>query len=515
MDIHDQSPTIDFLTRSESFGFSGPVKVIETHISIVFLIDGLAFKLKRAVKLPYVDFSTPELRLAFCHREVELNRRATPELYLGVRQITREADGDLAFDGQGEMVDAVVEMRRFAQHSLFERMAAEGKLTTAMMEETAEIVAAFHAKAPVAHETSGSANMAAVLDINEAGFATSHVFAEEDVRPLTAAFRQAWMAVAPQMDQREVAGKVRLCHGDLHLRNIFMGDDGPRMFDCIDFNDRIATVDVLYDLAFLLMDLWHRGFHAFANVVMNRYFDLTGEDAGFRLLPFFMAVRAAVRAHVTGTQIEEDTDPEGTLTRSARGYFDFARELLHPGSPRLVVIGGLSGSGKSTLADALAPRLDSAPGARILESDRLRKAMFGLRLNERLPLEAYRPEVSARVYNALCEKAAVILAGGGQVVVDAVYDTEEHRDAIEAVATRLGVPFAGLWLDADPEVLKERIKARPQGASDATIGVLERQMARDPGTIGWNRLDSSTTLEDLLQTAEILATASMESSGRH
>lgn len=514
MDIHDQSPTIDFLTRGESYGLSGPVKIIETHISIVFLIDGLAFKLKRAVKLPYVDFSTPELRLAFCHREVELNRRATPELYLGVRQITREADGSLAFDGKGEMIDAVVEMQRFAQHSLFERMAAEGKLTTAMMEDTAEIVAAFHATAPVVHETGGAANMAGVLDINEAGFATSHVFAETDVHALAIAFRKAWEDIAPLMNEREAAGKVRLCHGDLHLRNIFMGDAGPRMFDCIDFNDRIATVDVLYDLAFLLMDLWHRGFHAFANAVMNRYFDLTGEDAGFRLLPFFMAVRAAVRAHVTGTQIEEDADPDGALTRSAKGYFDFAQELLHPHSPRLVVIGGLSGSGKSTLADALAPRLGSAPGARILESDRLRKAMFGLRLNERLPPEAYRPEISTRVYNALCEKAGVILAGGGQVLVDAVYDTEEHRDAIEAVATRLGVPFTGIWLDTAPEALKSRIKARPQGASDATVEVLERQMERDRGMIHWHQLDSSTTLDELVGEAERLAVTAVEISRR-
>ena len=506
MDIHDQSSTIAFLSRGESYGFSGPVKIIETHISIIFLIDGLAFKLKRAVKLPYVDFSTYELRLHYCQREVELNRRSTPDLYLGIRRLTRQADGQIAFDGDGELVDVVVEMKRFAQHDLFDRMAAEGKLTTAIMEETANIIGQFHEKAPIIHTASGSANMAGVLDINEAGFATSHVFDEGDVRNLAATFRQAWLSLVGEMDRREADGKIRLCHGDLHLRNIFMSDAGPRVFDCIDFNDQIATVDVLYDLAYLLMDLWHRGFHDFSSVVMNRYLDSTSEDAGFRLLPFFMAVRAAVRAHVTGTQIEETSDPDGRLTASAQGYFDFAREMLEPSRPGLVVIGGLSGSGKSTLADVLAPRLGRAPGARIFESDRTRKLMFGTRLTDRLPVEAYRPEVSEKVYAALCEKASLVLSGGGQVIVNAVFDREDHREAIEAVARKLGLPFTGLWLDAAPDVLRSRIKARPQGASDATVGILEHQMAMGLGTIRWNRIDSGLPIKAVIADAERMIT---------
>ncbi len=505
MEIHDQSAVIDFLGKAENYGFSGPVKVIETHISIVFLIDGRAFKLKRAVRLPYADFSTYDLRLHYCRREVELNGRATPDLYLGIRRITREADGHLVFDGDGEPVDVVVEMTRFAQHDLFDRMAQEGRLTTAIMEETAGMVAGFHATAPVIHAGSGSANLAGVLDINEAGFATSHVFPPGDVKRLAGAFREAWCGHAPLMDRREQDGRVRLCHGDLHLRNLFMSPAGPRIFDCIDFNDQIATVDVLYDLAFLLMDLWHRGFPDFANIVMNRYLDRTGDDEGHALLPFFMAVRAAVRAHVTGTQIEEAGDADGCLTKNARGYFGFADELLRTRTPRLVAIGGLSGSGKSTLADALAPRLGAAPGARLLESDRLRKAMFGVAAHERLPLDAYRPEVSQKVYEGLATHAAEILAGNGAVVVDAVFDRAEDRRLIQSVASQAGIPFTGIWLDADAAILMARIAARPQGQSDATPDILQRQLSKDIGDIGWTRLDATTPTDELVQKLLFLA----------
>ncbi|MGV8937240.1 MAG: AAA family ATPase [Allorhizobium sp.] len=506
MDIHDQSATIAFLKNAENYGFSGPVKVIETHISLIFLIDGLAFKLKRAVKLPYVDFSTVALRLDFCRREFELNSRSAPDLYLGIRKITRAADGQLALEGPGEVIDAVVEMRRFSQHNLFDRLAGEGRLTPALMEQTALMITEFHDSAPVRHTGGGSANMAGVLDINESGFATSHVFAPDAVRTLTTAFKAAWATHIEAMDTREVAGKIRLCHGDLHLRNIFLSDTGPRLFDCIDFNDQIATVDVLYDLSFLLMDLWHRDFPAYANIVMNRYLDVTGDDSGYPLLPFFMAVRAAVRAHVTATQIEEAGDPDGAMTANATAYFDLAGTLLRPGMPQLIVIGGLSGSGKSTLAEALAPGLGLPPGARILESDRIRKAMFSLKPAERLPEEAYLPEISQKVYTTLQTKARSILAGGGTVIVNGVFDREDLRAEIAAVASALGVAFVGIWLEADAQTLMARVRSRPKGTSDATTDVLEQQLSRDIGDIVWHRIDAAEPLDAVASAARMLLT---------
>lgn len=494
MEIQDQSAVIAFLSKPESYAASDPVEIIETHISIVFLVGDRAFKLKRAVKLPYADFSTCALRHQFCERELELNSRAAPEIYLGVRTIRRTSDGRLHFGQEGTPLDHVVEMKRFAQADLFDRMAVDGRLTTALMEQTAEGIAAFHADAPVSHAEPGAANMAGVLDINEAGFATGTIFEPAALESLTSAFRHAWTQYAPLLDQRERQGQVRLCHGDLHLRNLFLGPEGPRMFDCIDFNEKIATCDVLYDLAFLLMDLWHRDFPHFANIVVNRYLDRTGDEAGFSLLPFFMAIRAAVRAHVTATQIAEIGDATGAVTASALSYFQLANRLLADNGPCLVAIGGFSGSGKSTLADALAPALGAPPGARILESDRIRKAMFLTKRGDTLPPQAYRPEISIKVYDQLNEKARTIVSAGGSVLVNAVFDRQTDREAIEAVAAKCKVPFVGIWLTADAEILRARVLARPKGDSDATTDILDLQLTHDTGAITWHKLDATRAI---------------------
>ena len=308
MIVEDQQSVAAMLMDPAAYGESGPVEAIETHISRIFLVGQRAYKIKRAVRLPYVDFSTPALRLAACEKEVELNSRTAPGLYLGVRRITREAGGELAFDGSGELVDAAIEMVRFDQSKLLDRMAVGGELTPALMTAVARMIVRYHRGAPEIHRGSGSSNLAGVLAINEAGFATSHVFDEAEIKAFTGIFRTALARHCELLDRREAAGKIRRCHGDLHLRNICLFDGEPRLFDCIEFNDQIASIDVLYDLAFLLMDLWHRGFPELANLVMNRYLDEADDEDGFILLPFFMAVRAAVRAHVTATQIEEGSD---------------------------------------------------------------------------------------------------------------------------------------------------------------------------------------------------------------
>ncbi|MCZ4093765.1 bifunctional aminoglycoside phosphotransferase/ATP-binding protein [Sinorhizobium psoraleae] len=491
MIAEDQTAVVTFLSAPASRGATEPIETMETHISRIFLVGQRAFKLKRAVKLPYVDFSTAALRLEACRKEVELNSATAPGLYLGVRRITREKDGSLAFDGDGELMDSVVEMARFEQQALFDRMAVEGRLTPELMTLAAQMIARFHRAAPVVHEGRGAANIGAVLRINAAGFATSKVFQPDELAAFNLAFERELARHAASLDRREAAGKVRRCHGDLHLRNICLFDGSPRLFDCIEFNDQIATIDTLYDLAFLLMDLWHRGFPELANLVMNRYLDDTDDEDGFVLLPYLMAIRAAVRAHVTATQVEESGKTSAKLVAEARSYFDLALALIKPVPARLIAIGGFSGSGKTTVAETLAAQIGAPPGARIVESDRIRKAMHGVPAETRLPSSAYRPEISEKVYREMAHRARSILTAGGTVIVDAVFDRAGNRNLMEKIARRLGVPFTAVWLDAAPALLRDRVASRSGGPSDANLEVLSGQLARGSGETAWPRLDAA------------------------
>ncbi len=492
-----QNATVAFLCDPASHGSAGPVETMETHISRIFLVDDRAFKLKRDVKLPYVDFSTPELRRAACEKEVALNSPSAPGLYIGVRDITRQPDGALTFDGSGEKVDSVVEMVRFDQDDLFDHMADHGKLTPRLMHELTEMVVKFHNQVEVVEDQSGAANIAGVLDINEAGFQTSTVFTQSEQDAFNTLFRKQLAGHAALLNRRAKQGKIRLCHGDLHLRNICLFQGKPRLFDCIEFNDQIATVDVLYDLAFLLMDLWHLGLRNHANLIANRYVDMTGEDEGYALLAFFMALRAAVRAHVTATQAQE-TGENKELAALARIYFDLARELLEPSTAQLIAIGGFSGSGKTTIADNLAPYVGTAPGARIVESDRIRKAMFGVPPETRLDEDAYLPEVSEEVYARMCQHSALVLNGGASVIANAVFDIAGRRTDIGDTARQTHTGFTGIWLDVPTDILRARVAARKGGQSDATLNILDMQLTRSAEDIDWQHVDGSAPIEEIV-----------------
>jgi predicted kinase len=292
---------------------------------------------------------------------------------------------------------------------------------------------------------------------------------------------------------------VRRGHGDLHLRNVCLFEGRPILFDCLEFSDELASVDVLYDLAFLLMDLEHRGLSDFANLVLNRYLDLTGEDDGLAALPLFLSLRAAIRAHVTASAMERAAQPAAKpgMAAEARSYLDLSALSLRSGSPRLVAIGGLSGTGKSTLAAGLAPFL----GARVLRSDVIRKRLFEVVPEIQLPASAYTSQVSRRVYRTLRRKAAEVLDAGYSVIVDAVSLKPEERRSFQAVAEAAGVPFAGFWLAASPKTMDRRLRARRHDASDASPEVLAQQLGHDPGPIDWVRIDTGFGPEKCLAAA--------------
>lgn len=480
----DQQEVIAFLSQPSSYGGSGSEKVdrIETHASIVFLIGPTALKLKKKVRYAYLDYSTIALRRRFCEAELQLNRRTAPQLYRRVRAITREADGRLAFDGDGPALDWVVEMARFDQAKLFSSLAESGGLTHSLLEDLVQQIVAFHHDAEPVHDLGGAAGVEEVIAINDrslraAGLSTGSV---DQVRDLS---QQALARTRLLLDRRRDEGKVRRCHGDLHLGNICLVAGRPTLFDGIEFNDSIACIDTLYDFAFLLMDLCQRGMTSEANLIFNRHLDLSGDVEGLAALPLFLSLRAAVRAHVTALARTVDA------LAKAKAYLDFALAVVTPVPPRLVAIGGLSGTGKSTVAAAIAPQLGACPGARVLRSDVLRKQRAGKAPTERLGPEFYTAAASASLYREIRALTRRVLATGYSVVIDAVSALSVERDSFEEEAKALGVAFHGVWLEAPAEVLEQRLLAREGDASDATPAVLRRQLGYDLGPMRWTRID--------------------------
>jgi aminoglycoside phosphotransferase family enzyme/predicted kinase len=501
-----QPEVVAFLSQSAAYGGGvDRVDCIETHASFVFLAGPRAFKLKREVRYDYLDFSTVELRRAACHAELALNRRTAPQIYLRVVAVTREPDGSLALGGSGTPVDWLVEMTRFDQDALFDRLAARHALNLSTMPALADAIAALHADAEQRFDRGGRAGMQWVVDGNAEGFATQGqgILDQDACARLIQQTRAALDRGGTLLEDRRERGFVRWCHGDLHLRNIVLLDGRPTLFDGVEFNDLIACVDVQYDLAFLLMDLWQRGLQRHANVVFNEYLARTGDEGALGLMPLWLSCRAAVRAktNATAARLQKSEAKASELRTQAQAYLALAARLLVPPAARLIAIGGLSGSGKSTLAARVAPRIGAAPGALLVRSDLVRKSMFGVRPLERLGPEAYAPDVNRRVYEQMAGRARAALAAGHSVVVDAVHADPAARAGIEQAARDAGVSFTGLWLEADPDTLAARIRSRQHDVSDATVDVLRRQLQADAGPVAWHRADASGEPEAVEQRA--------------
>ena len=508
-----QADVVAFLSDSKTHG-GAKVTCYETHAARVFVAGDRAYKLKRAVRYPYLDFSTPELRRAASEHELELNRRATPELYLEVRPLIRDEAGDIAWGvasvDQKEIVDWVLVMRAFDQHGLLEAVARRGELDAEMARQLTDAVMAQHRVAPVVRppmpHRGGADGIAITVAENRQDFeARPDIFPPDLHAALDRDTAAAIEARRDLLERRMALGYVRHCHGDLHLRNICLIDGRPRLFDALEFDDAIASNDRLYDLAFLLMDMEQLGLGEQANLVFNRYVQTMDEEAALGALPLFLSIRAAIRAKVASTVEATRADPARKAhdREEARAYFASARAYLHPPAPCLVALGGLSGSGKSSAARALAPSIGPAPGALLLRSDVLRKRLFGIEETESLPETAYRPEINQRVYQSMRERAASALGAGHAVVLDAVHARPEEREAAEALAGEL--PFLGLWLDAPPDAMIARVEARQGDASDADGAVVRQQIDYEIGAITWHRIDAARDLESVVAEArEIL-----------
>ena len=480
------------------------VEVIETHAALVFLCGERALKVKKAVRYPYLDFSKPQLRRAALSRELELNRANAPDLYRGLIEICRRPDGRLALAGGGEPVETALDMRRFDNEQLFDRLAERHALSLSLMAPLADTVKRAHVRTDPVFGIDPVDSLRQVL-IGNTGSLLSHADLFDRAR-VNALDRRSvdWLdRNASLLRERAQAGLVRRCHGDLHLGNIVLWHVRPTLFDALEFDEALATTDVLYDLAFLLMDLCHRALPDHANRVLNRYLarDEPAALAGLSALPLMMSIRASVRAKIAADRAVA-FDQQDEIKRSkdaAHAYLDLAEDCLNRPPARLIAVAGLSGSGKSTVAAKIAAAVGGQAGALQLRTDVERKALAGVDDDVCLSQEHYTPAQTSLVYSRLHEKADIALRAGASVVFDAVNARTTEREKLEQLSRCRQVTFDGLWLDAHPDILKARVGSRSADASDADAAVVTRQLAFETGPIAWTRIDANGTPEETWQ----------------
>ena len=500
-----QEEILGFLGDPETYGGS-PVIRYDTHAAAVFLAGDRALKVKRAVRFPFLDYSTLEKRKIACSAEIAVNRRFAPQLYRGIVAITRERDGRLAIGGPGEAVEWAVDMARFDESQTLDHIADRGEFSDRLAERLAFTIAALHEASEPAPPAAWIAAVADYVDQNSAALREyPALFAPPEVDELDRRAREALRKLRPLLARRGERGLIRRGHGDLHLGNIVLLGEEPVAFDAIEFNAIVASGDVLYDLAFPLMDLIERDLTGPANLLLNGYLQASRrdeDDDGLAALPFFMSLRAAIRAKVTAARLANASDEQrSAIARDATRYFTLARDLLAPATPAIVCTAGLSGTGKSVLARALAPHLPPPPGAIVLRSDVARKTLYGVGETEHLPPDAYRPEVTARIYDHLSARAARIARAGVSVIVDAVFASPSEREAIEAVARDANVAFRGLFLTTDLDTRIGRVQARKADASDADAAVARQQEHYDIGAMTWLIVDASGSPASTLDAA--------------
>jgi aminoglycoside phosphotransferase family enzyme/predicted kinase len=469
---------IDALQRSLQAGApQQAVQRIETHISWVLLCGSLAYKIKKPVRLGFVDFSTAAARRHACEEELRLNRRLAPSLYLDVVAVrgTPEAPH---IGGDGPLIDHAVRMRRFAADGLFSERLAQGILSTAELDGLARRIADFHRQAPAAPAGSDFGTPAVI----EGVLANVLAGLEPHAAPGALDALRGWLdaqavALRPRWSARRAAGWVRECHGDLHLANATLVDGQAVAFDGIEFDPALRWIDVMSDVAFMVMDLVAHGRRDLGFRFLDTWLERTGDHDGLAVLRWYMVYRALVRALV------------GTLQSSAPGgpdYLAVARALAGPGDPRLLITHGLSGSGKTFVSGLLLERA----GAIRLRSDVERKRLFGLEALQSSSSDQrdvlYGADATERTFARLRECADVALRAGYPTIVDAAFLRRRERASFAALAAAIRVPFTILHCRAPDDELRRRVATRQAGgqdASEADLAVLQRQadFAEPPG----------------------------------
>ncbi len=482
MDVLPQTSLIAALQAPDAYAHAvEAVTLVETHISWVFLTGDYAYKVKKPVNLGFLDFSSLEQRLYWCGEEVRLNQFLAPDIYLEVVPITGSLQRPRV-QGSGEPLEWAVKMSQFPSGRLFSDLVAERQLSGGLIDQLAGVLALFHSVTPAADSDTLYGSPEMVSGPVEANFrqierAGGWGALPESIRCWSEA---EFGRIKKSLIARKQGGFIRECHGDLHLGNIVCLEDQPVLFDRLEFNPSLRWIDLLSDLAFLVMDLEDHGRVDFAWQLLNRYLELTGDYEGLPILRYYLAYRAMVRAKVAILRAAQ-TDLDMELRLEFNKYVELANAYTAPGQPRIILMHGLSGSGKSTLS----AKLMSALPALRLRSDIERKRLFGIDLQgaskSTVGSGIYTPEASDETYARLLELTAVVCRAGYSAVVDAAFLHRRQRSPFIKLAARCGVPLSIVHCRADPATLRTRVARRTRsgkGVSEADIKVLERQLQR-------------------------------------
>lgn len=506
MKTEDQKELKAFLSKPETYGKDvKEVHVLKTHCYYLFLTGDAAYKMKRAVRFPYLNYANMPLRREMAEKEVDINRVTVPGVYRGIEHVVRTKTGELSLGGEGKPVESLVVLRGFSPEHLLVEQIESGELERDNMYDLAEMITRYYQVADPVRDRFGSGALCAVIVENDEIMRrfVPRVFNAQSVKRYADASFAYFDRFRDLVDERRQDGKVRRCHGDLQLKNLVMMDGLPVPLHAIEFNDTLSYVDVLYDLAFLIMDMEAHDYRRFASILFNHYMQYAYDLGGVPLLPLFMACRAGISAHTNAqmSQLEPDNKRAEAYAETARQFLDLGIKFLEPPAPQLVASGGLSGSGKSRLSREIAPFIGGCPGATVLRTDVIRKRLVGVQPHVRLKKEHYGPEMNEKTYQALFDETRKILKTGHTVLADGIFADPYNRDRIENVAKEVGVPFQGFWMDAPLELRAERVASRKRNPSDVTNKVLMRQLDVDVGEVKWHKISSAGEREKTIEIA--------------
>ncbi|WP_017306146.1 AAA family ATPase [Spirulina subsalsa] len=454
------------------------ITVMQTHTSCVFLTGDYAYKVKKPVNFGFLDYSTLEKRQHFLGAELTMNQETASDLYLQVLPLTQDGE-KLALDGSGEVVDYTLKMRQFPQSVLLSEMLEQGKLLPEHIVELGRVVAEFHKTSKTNDYIESFGEVEQIKRAVDENYqqTESYIGTAQTLEQFTntKAFTDHFFATQGDLfKQRQKAGKIRECHGDLHLRNICFWQEKVQLFDRIEFNEPFRFVDTFYDVAFAIMDLEARGRKDLGNLFLNTYLEVTADWQGLEVLPLYLSRQAYVRAKVTSFLLNDPNIPEAEREKAletAKKYYKLADDYTKVTPGQIVLMSGLSGAGKTTVARQVAQELKGIH----LRSDAVRKHLAGMALNERGSDDIYTPEMNQKTYDQLAEVGIYLASLGYGVVLDGKYDRLAWRSRLLEQNSRFRVTV--VYCSAPLAVLCDRLQQRVGDISDATVDLLQSQQA--------------------------------------